>query len=93
MFDKSVYADVATAVPEIAIWCLANESYFPNCQTGTECAKIRDENDDTDIASVLDNGKPIRSHHRTRNRSIRGHFSNEMVCASKLPLALIRHHS
>lgn len=54
IFDKSVYADVATAVPEIAIWCLANESYFPNCQTGTECAKIRDENDDTDIASVLD---------------------------------------
>lgn len=54
MFDKSVYADVATAVPEIAIWCLANESYFPNCQTDTECTKIRDENDDTDIASVLE---------------------------------------
>ena len=54
VFDKSVYADVATAVPEIAIWSFANKSYFPNCQTGTECAKIRDENDDTDIASVLD---------------------------------------
>lgn len=54
MFDKTTYADVATAVPEIALWCLANESYFPNCQTATECAKIRDENDDTDVASVLD---------------------------------------
>lgn len=54
MFDKATYADVATAVPEIAIWCLANESYFPNCQTGASAAAIRDENDDTDIASVLE---------------------------------------
>ena len=54
LFDKAVYADVATAVPEIALWCLANESYLPNCQTGASAAAIRDENDDTDIASVLD---------------------------------------
>jgi len=53
MFDADTYA-VQDDVLEIAIWCLANESYFPNCQTGASAAAIRDENDDTDIASLLD---------------------------------------
>ncbi|CAH9012555.1 putative protein of unknown function DUF3383 [Vibrio phage 191E37-1] len=53
LFDKATYADVSTAVPAIATWCLSNESYFPNCQTGAECTKIRDEGDTSDIASVL----------------------------------------
>ncbi|AUR93276.1 hypothetical protein NVP1186O_41 [Vibrio phage 1.186.O._10N.286.49.E3] len=54
LFDKDTYAEVTTSVLEIATWCLANESYFPNCQTGVSCTAIRDEGDDTDVASVLD---------------------------------------
>lgn len=53
MFDRDTYADAAK-VQEIALWCLANESYFPVCITGAECAKVRDENDSSDIASLLD---------------------------------------
>lgn len=52
LFDEDTYA-VKADVLEIAIWSLANQRYFPNCQTGTACAAIRDQNDDTDIASQL----------------------------------------
>ncbi|MDX1474818.1 MAG: DUF3383 family protein [Reinekea sp.] len=52
-FDAATYADVATAVPDIAAWCETNKSLFMNCQTGTEAAKIRDENDASDIATTL----------------------------------------
>lgn len=54
-FDAATYADVATDVPAIAAWCETNKSMFMNCQTGASATAIRDENDDTDIASVLTN--------------------------------------
>lgn len=51
-FTAAAYAD-EDAVLAIADWCEQNASFFPNCQTGAECAKIRDENDTTDIATQL----------------------------------------
>lgn len=51
-FTVDVYADL-TAVDEIADWSNGVEAMFPNCQTGTEAAKIRDPNDITDIATLL----------------------------------------
>ncbi len=51
-FTVDVYADL-TAVDEIADWSNGVEAMFPNCQTGTEAAKIRDPNDITDIATAL----------------------------------------
>lgn len=50
--DAATLADPAL-VQEIATWCLTNESFFFNSQTGVSAEAIRDENDDTDIASVL----------------------------------------
>lgn len=47
-----VYADL-DKVKVIADWCEQNASFFPNCQTGTNCAAIRDENVTNDIASQL----------------------------------------
>ncbi|MCK5126783.1 MAG: DUF3383 family protein [candidate division Zixibacteria bacterium] len=52
-FTATVYADVGGAVGEIAAWSNTNESMFPNCQTTTEAAKIRDPNETTDIATIL----------------------------------------
>jgi len=51
-FDKSVYAVPAT-VELIAAWADANGSFFMNCQTATEAAKIRDVGDASDIATTL----------------------------------------
>lgn len=51
-FTKDVYADLAD-VALIDAWCEANASAFVNCQTGTACTAIRDENETTDIATVL----------------------------------------
>lgn len=42
-----------TDVKQIAAWCEANESFFPNCQTGESATNIRNETVDTDIATVL----------------------------------------
>lgn len=52
LFTKGILAVPAT-VQLIADWCETNESFFPNCQTGVECAKIRTPGTDTDIASIL----------------------------------------
>ena len=43
----------ATDVKQIAAWCEANASFFPNCQTGESAVNIRNETIDTDIATVL----------------------------------------
>lgn len=51
-FTKDVYADLAK-VELISAWADANDSAFMNCQTGTACADIRDENETGDIATVL----------------------------------------
>lgn len=51
-FTEDVYAS-ASDVLLVAAWSETNESFFMNCQTGTNAAAIRDENDDTDIASTL----------------------------------------
>jgi hypothetical protein len=51
-FTAAVYADLADVI-EIAEWCEANESYFMNCQTGTNADAIRDPNNTTDIATTL----------------------------------------
>lgn len=48
----TAYAVPATVLL-VADWCEVNSSFFPNCQTGAACAKIRDENDSTDIATQL----------------------------------------
>jgi len=50
--DQDTYADTAQVL-EIAQWCNSGESMFVNCQTGTNCEAIRDESDDTDIATQL----------------------------------------
>lgn len=53
LVDKDTLATQAN-VTEIATWCNSNSSFFVNCQgDATEVAKIRDENDDTDIGTVL----------------------------------------
>lgn len=52
--DASVYANETTAL-ELAAWCEANSSKNTNCQTGTACAAIRDQNETNDIASQLTN--------------------------------------
>jgi len=51
-FTKDVYADLAK-VELISAWADANDSAFMNCQTGVACTDIRDENETTDIATVL----------------------------------------
>ncbi len=49
----TVYADIAIA-EEIAAWSDINESYFMNCQTGTEATdEIRDPAETNDIATIL----------------------------------------
>ena len=52
MFTPDVLA-VEASVLSIAPWCESNESFFVNNQTGVSAAKIRDLDDDTDIASKL----------------------------------------
>jgi len=47
-----IYASVANATL-VADWCESNESFFMNCQTGTNVDEIRDPSDDTDIASAF----------------------------------------
>ena len=47
-----VYASVTDAT-QIATWCNDNESWFQNCQTGTNATAIRDISDDTDISSTF----------------------------------------
>lgn len=47
-----VYASVSDA-EEIATWCNINESWFENCQTGTNATAIRDINSSSDIATTL----------------------------------------
>lgn len=52
LLTESQLADTATVLATSA-WCEANSSFFVNTQTGALCAAIRDINDDTDIASQL----------------------------------------
>lgn len=52
MFTPDVLA-VEASVLSIAAWAESNESFFVNNQTGVSAAKIRDLDDDTDIASKL----------------------------------------
>lgn len=52
-FVADDYADLAD-VALIAAWCETNESYFMNCQTGSEATdEIRDPAETSDIASTL----------------------------------------
>jgi hypothetical protein len=51
-FTEDVYASTSD-VQNIAQWCNDNESWFQNCQTGTNATAIRNPALDTDIASVL----------------------------------------
>lgn len=44
---------VPSTVLQVADWCEVNSSFFPNCQTGASCAKIRDQNDTSNIAHKL----------------------------------------
>lgn len=52
LFTPDVLVEEANVLL-IAPWCESNESFFVNNQTGVAAAKIRDLNDDTDIASKL----------------------------------------
>lgn len=52
MFTPDVLA-VEESVLSIAAWAESNESFFVNNQTGASAAKIRDLDDDEDIASKL----------------------------------------
>lgn len=52
-FATAVAYEQEADVKEIAQWCEQNESMFVNCQTGSGAEAIRDEVDDTDIASEL----------------------------------------
>lgn len=47
-----VYASLTDA-EAVAQWCNDNESWFQNCQTGTNAADIRDPNSTSDIATTL----------------------------------------
>lgn len=53
LVDQDTLATAAN-VTEIATWCNTNSSMFVNCQAdATAVAAIRDEDDDTDIATTL----------------------------------------
>lgn len=52
-FVTSTVYEQAEDVKAIAAWCEANTSMFVNCQTGASAESIRDENEDSDIASEL----------------------------------------
>lgn len=52
ILTADVYA-VDASVLAVAAWCEENGSMFVNNQTGASVAEIRDQNDDTDIATQL----------------------------------------
>ena len=52
-FTDTVYADLVTAVPDIASWSNSNAAYFMNCQVGTSTTAIRDPIVVNDIATTL----------------------------------------
>lgn len=52
LFTADTYADEAEVLLAAA-WCEENASMFVDNQTGTAVAAIRDQNDDTDIATQL----------------------------------------
>lgn len=52
-FVTSATYEQAEDVKQIAAWCETNSSMFVNCQTGAAATSIRDELEDSDIASEL----------------------------------------
>lgn len=52
-FVTSATYEQAEDVKQIAAWCETNSSMFINCQTGAAATSIRDELEDSDIASEL----------------------------------------
>lgn len=52
-FVTSATYEQAEDVKQIAAWCETNSSMFVNCQSGAAATSIRDELEDSDIASEL----------------------------------------